>query len=113
MSRTDKLSSYATTIASDGKYMVVTYHRTQIVKWNDSEIVLDFGGYDTVTTRRKMNQAANQFCLGFSVYRDKGETYVESHRYPVNSRRTYEGDKIRLERKTGSLWAEGEIGEER
>jgi hypothetical protein len=74
----DKLSSHATTIAADGDAMVVTYHRTQIVRFTEGAITLCMGGYDTVTTRRKMNQAAAQFRLPFSVYRDKGETFMRS-----------------------------------
>lgn len=79
MPRMDKLSNHATTIATgeDGSLQVV-YHRTTIVAFNDAEIVLRMGGYDTVTTRRKMNQAAAQFRLPFTVYRDKGETYMRS-----------------------------------
>jgi hypothetical protein len=74
----DKLSNHATTIAADGDAMVVTYHRTQIVRFTDDTITLRMGGWDTVTTRRKMNQAAAQFRLPFSVYRDKGVTYARS-----------------------------------
>lgn len=79
MPRMDKLSSHATTIATgeDGSVQVV-YHRTQIVRFTDDTITLCMGGYDTVTTRRKMNQAAAQFRLPFTVYRDKGETYMRS-----------------------------------
>lgn len=78
MSRSDKLSTYKTTVASGGNYTIVTYHRTQIVKYNSEEIILDFGGWDSVTTRRKMNQASRQFNLGYSVFRHKGRTYINS-----------------------------------
>lgn len=76
MGRMDKLSTYCTTIARAGDLVAVTYHRTQIVAFDDRNVVLRTGGWDTVTTRRKMNQAARQFGLGYSVYRDKGESYV-------------------------------------
>lgn len=72
----DKLSSYCTTIATDGDATRITYHRTPIVTFDADNVTLRTGGWDTVTTRRKMNQAARQFGLGFSVYRDKGESYV-------------------------------------
>ncbi len=78
MPHMDKLSSHATNITHDGAAMVVTYHRTQIVRFTDDTITLCMGGYDTVTTRRKMNQTAAQFRLPFIVYRDKGETYMRS-----------------------------------
>jgi hypothetical protein len=72
----DKLSSYATTIAGDGGTMRVTYHSTVIAEWTADTITLRTGGWDTVTTRRKMNQTARQFGLGFNVYRDGGESFV-------------------------------------
>jgi len=74
----DKLSNYATTISTsaNGKDICVVYHSTCIVQFNDDTITLRTGGYDTVTTRRKMNQASRQFGLGYYVQRDKGVTYV-------------------------------------
>ena len=79
MASMNKLSTYCTTVTADAAHrIIVTYHRTQIVKVShDGTITLDFGGYDTVTTRRKMTQASRQFNLGYSVYRDKGETFVQ------------------------------------
>ena len=78
MVRMDKLSTYCTTIAQAGDLTAITYHKTQIVAFDRHNIVLRTGGWDSVTTRRKMNQAANQFGLGYSVYRDKGESYVRT-----------------------------------
>lgn len=78
MARMDKLSTYCTTIAQAGDLIVVTYRKTQIVAFDRRYISLRTGGWDSVTTRRKMNQAANQFGLGYSVYRDKGESYVRT-----------------------------------
>lgn len=77
MPRTDKLSTYCTTIASDNEGTHVTYHRTRVVTFNSETITLRTGGWDTVTTRRKMNQAARQFGLDYGVYRDKGESFVK------------------------------------
>lgn len=78
MPRMDKLSNFATTWTEDGPRIVVCYHRTNIVRADEDTITLNMGGWDTVTTRRKMNQAAAQFCLPFRVYRDKGTTYMRS-----------------------------------
>jgi hypothetical protein len=77
MPRTNKLSTYATTISGDNGTMRVTYHRTTIVEWTDESITLRTGSWDTVTTRRKMNQAFRQFGLGFSVYRRDHESFVD------------------------------------
>lgn len=78
MPRMDKLSTYCTTIATFGDMTCVTYHSTQIVGFDSREIVLRTGGWDSVTTRRKMNQASRQFGLGFSVYRKDGTSYVDT-----------------------------------
>lgn len=77
MPRMSKLSSYKTTIAHDEGFTKVTYHSTVIVKWNSREIVLNSGGWKTVTTLRKMRQAATQFNLGYSIYCKQGEWTVE------------------------------------
>ena len=68
MSRFDRLSSYKTTIANDGEgNTIITYQSTVIVKFNRDTVTLNSGGWDTVTTKRKMNQASHQFNLGYSV----------------------------------------------
>jgi hypothetical protein len=72
----NKLSKYATTIAGDGQTTHVTYHSTVIVEWDNSTVTLRTGGWDTVTTRRKMNQASRQFGLGFQVYAKDFASYV-------------------------------------
>lgn len=77
MTRMNQLSSYKTTVAAGEDGLTrVTYHRTAIVTWGEGVLRLATGGWDSVTTRRKMNQASQQFRLGFSVYRDRGESYV-------------------------------------
>ena len=72
-----KLSNYRTTWFNEGDKGGVTYVRTQIVSWTQDTVTLNSGGYETVTTKRKMNQAANQFALGFGVYQRKGKWYVD------------------------------------
>jgi hypothetical protein len=74
------LSRHATTAAIAETGIVVTYHHTVIVRTDPHArtITLDLGGWDTVTTRAKMNQAAAQFDLGFSVFRKDGITYART-----------------------------------
>ncbi len=68
MPHMNKLSSYKTTVsADDGGKMQVHYWKTAIVTWDDKAITLRNNGFKTVTTKRKMNQASNQFDLGFGV----------------------------------------------
>ena len=94
MARMDRLSTYCTTIATAGDLTCITYHKTQIVAFDRLYITLRTGGWDSVTTRRKMNQAANQFGLGYRVHRDKGTTYVTL----PNGRTVPLGDELTINR---------------
>ena len=77
MSRSDQLSSYKTTIAGDGEgNTLITYQSTVIVKFSCDTVTLNSGGWDTVTTKRKMNQASRQFNLGYSVYQRDFKWFV-------------------------------------
>lgn len=96
MARMDRLSTYCTTIATAGDLTCITYHKTQIVAFDRLYITLRTGGWDSVTTRRKMNQAANQFGLGYRVYRDKGATFVAL----PDGRTVLLGDEITINRAT-------------
>lgn len=58
-------------------YNVVQYHNTDVVMWNDDEIILDTGGYDTLTTKARMNEASRVYDLGFHVYQKNYNWYVE------------------------------------
>jgi hypothetical protein len=75
MNRTDcikmprnRISPYKTTVIEGYGTGMVKYHSTVIVEWTDQKIILRSGGWETVTTKRKMNQAARQFLLGFTVF---------------------------------------------
>lgn len=77
MPRTDRLSNYKTVVTTNDKGETnVTYHETNVVTFDAKQITLRTGGWDSVTTRRKMNQASNQFGLGFGVYRESGKSFV-------------------------------------
>lgn len=68
----------ATTILAspNGGFTNITYHQTVVVSFSDSAVILRSGGYRTATTKTRMNQASNQFGLGYSVYQEKGDWYV-------------------------------------
>jgi hypothetical protein len=79
--RYNRLSSYATKWwISDNGHVAVTYHSTTIVRTYDYDGMhwceLNTGGYYSVTTKRKMNQAAGQFDLPYSVHQKKHRWYV-------------------------------------
>lgn len=65
----DKLSTYQTTVVDNDDHLIVTYHMTPIVTVDKRNgfITLRSGGWETVTTKRKLNQASHQFGLGYSV----------------------------------------------
>ena len=68
---------------SGGVVTLVTLHHTDIVKITDYQtsgemhITLDTGGFNTVTTRRRMNEVSQAYGLGFRVYSKKHQLYVE------------------------------------
>jgi hypothetical protein len=76
MSRMNKLSNYRTTWFNNGNQGGVRYAYTDIVTWKDGKVTLNSDGWETVTTKRKMNQASNQFGLGFDVYQDNWTWFV-------------------------------------
>lgn len=77
MPRMDKLSTYRTNVMATGDRLAVVYVNTLIVDKAGNSITLDSGGYETVTTKRKMNQAARQFALGYSVYQRNFKWFVD------------------------------------
>lgn len=77
MSQQMKLGKGNTTVrAQDGK-TVVRFHDTDVVAWDAKTITLNSGGWLTVTTKTRMNQASNQFDLGFGVYQKNHEWFVD------------------------------------
>ena len=90
------LSSHKTTVSADATaHVIVTYVNTQIVRVNkDDTITLNTGGYETVTTKRKMNQASAQFGLGYSVSQRDFQWYVTK---PNGDEVRLEGDSITFE----------------
>ncbi len=77
MTQLEKLGKRNTTVIGDSmQYLSVTLHRTEVVKVLNGVVTLNSGGWKTDTTRNRMNQASNQFGLGYRVYQAKGVWYV-------------------------------------
>lgn len=74
MSRTNTIGKHCTSVLRNP--LRVTYHNTLIVEGVKGGTRLHSGGWRTVTTKRRMNQAANQEGLGFHVYQEKGKWYL-------------------------------------
>jgi hypothetical protein len=77
MAQIHKVGKTATKVKVSGSELVIEYHETEVVKANDCFIILNTGGWFTVTTKTRMNQASNEFSLGYSVYQKKGFWYVD------------------------------------
>jgi hypothetical protein len=73
----NQLSNYRTAWYDEGNTGSVIYASTAIVSWHDGKVTLRSGGWETVTTKRKMNQASHQFALGYIVYQRNHVWYVD------------------------------------
>lgn len=61
-----------TTMRQEDSWTIVRLHETDIVRFNDDVIVLNTGGWFSVTTKARMNQVAERFVLSFRVYSEDG-----------------------------------------
>ncbi len=83
-----------TTVKTVNGVTTVTYHATAVVRFDAKTITLDTGGWNTVTTKTRMNQTSNQFDLGFTVYQKDGIWSV--HFKGANL--TFDGQTLQLTR---------------
>ena len=80
MSQTQVFRGVKSRIQRDDSTTSFVYRGTTVVEWFPLEdrVVLRDGGWQSVTTKLRMNQASNQFDLGFSVYQDKFVWFVQT-----------------------------------
>jgi hypothetical protein len=80
MPQLQRVSKYRTKIISTGGVgsFKVKLYNTDIVNVADGRVVLNTGGFHTSTTRNRMNQASNQFDLGYRVFQRRGNMFVSS-----------------------------------
>ena len=76
MPQTSICRGVATSVVCTNGRITVTYHNTRVVDVTTEHITLDTGGWKTITTKRRMNQASTQFNLGYTVYQQKGQWFV-------------------------------------
>jgi hypothetical protein len=72
----NKVSPFKTKIMAWGDSAVIKYHNTIIVNAGKDTVILYTGGYSTVTTKRKMNQASHQFGLNYTVFQKNYDWFV-------------------------------------
>ena len=92
--RSEQLSTHKTTVATSNDVTRVTYHSTVVVEWDDTTITLRTGGYASRTTKMRMNQASNQFDLGYHVRQRAGRWHVEYKGAMI----AFDGDSLELTR---------------
>ena len=76
MAQTQQVKGRATSIFQHDGCTVVQYRGTLVVSFDDDTIELDSGGWRTVTTKLRMNQASNQYDLGYQVFQKDFEWFV-------------------------------------
>lgn len=91
-------------LAGNDGFTSVVLHGTPVVKFNAEKIVLNSGGWRTVTTLQRMNQAAQEFGLKFRVFQKKYKWFVA---FLDAASGTFEGNK---DFEDGLVLARGEHG---
>ena len=71
------IGTHQTSIYMSDNNVIVRYWNTNIVTITNDSIILNIGGWYTSTTKRRMNQASNQFNLNFYVYQKDYNWYCE------------------------------------
>lgn len=78
MGQQRKLGTHRTTVVRDlDGILRVTYHETDVVTVLPDKILLNTGGWYSSTTKTRMNQASNQFSLGYHVYQKNYSWFVD------------------------------------
>lgn len=98
MSKLNKVGSHKTVIYADTSgQLKVKYHNTDVVTvhHDTDSITLNTGGWFSNTTKTRMNQASQQFNLGYSVHQKKYEWYVTTKHDGIKK---FEGNTITFKR---------------
>ena len=74
--RINKVGGHKTAVLVEDGQLTVIYHNTAVVKANPGKIILNSGGHKTQTTKLRMNQASNEYNLGFEVFQRDYEWFV-------------------------------------
>ncbi len=100
MAQMSRVSGVATAISTDADgVMRVSYHSTPVVTvYPNGRIDLDSGGWFTVTTKTRMNQASNQFGLGFKVFQKDFRWFVDvdGHTIDWQEAAVYGGERLTI-----------------
>lgn len=94
MGQMQTIGRHKTTVHTECGTTTVRYVDTDVVTFDAGLIMLQTGGYRTATTKARMNQTANQFGLGFTVYQRDFGWFVKTSAGTV----PFEEDTLTLDR---------------
>ena len=78
MAQLSQVGRVSTTIhTNDQGQTQIIYHSTPVVTFNHKVIILNHGGWMTLTTKTRMNQTSKQFNLGFTVFQKDWNWFVD------------------------------------
>ena len=92
MAQTRRVGRTATSVMCTNGRISAVYHSTEVVLATKEKIVLNTGGWTTATTKARMNQASNQFGLGYKVYQ-KDRAWFVTYK---GETRPFEGQELEL-----------------
>lgn len=77
MAQSQIVRGVKTSIRAEDGTTYINYRGTDVVAFDADTITLNSGGWHTATTKLRMNQASNQFGLGYQVYQKDFDWYVK------------------------------------
>lgn len=80
MAQQTKIGRHKTTFGVKDGILSVVYHSTEVVRadLNRRTVIFNNGGYETATTKTRMNQALRQFNIPLSVLQADYEWFVNN-----------------------------------
>ena len=72
---------------------ILRLHNTNIITWQGNKIILNTGGWDTMTTRARFNEFLPN---PYKIFRKKGITYISNGQYSDKETETQLFDGIEL-----------------
>ena len=76
MSRVNEVGAEHTAVFTEKGWTKVVYWKTAVVQFNYAYIELRNGGHETQATKARMNQASQQYGLGYEVKQKGHEWFV-------------------------------------
>jgi hypothetical protein len=92
------LNGYKTRVLTDEEKTRVFFHDTPVVTFDEKTIELDHGGWRTRSTKVRMNQASQEFELGFRVFQKAHDWFVDFH----DETYLFDADTLTLNRNNGT-----------